>query len=109
MLVETGESWLNVAQAAKIAKVSRASIIAALRRGELKGFCTVCHGGMDLSLPQLPWKAHRCPKDPKRQKKVRVVLRGVDAARYSVLPWSQAAGRASARARAKKRRSMAAP
>jgi hypothetical protein len=104
MLVEVGESWLNVAQAARIAQVSRSSILAALKRGELIGFCAVCKGGLALSGPK-PF--HKCPRGKKSGLKVRVVLRRRDAARYSVLPWSQASGRASARARAKKRRSMA--
>jgi hypothetical protein len=106
MLVEAevGKPWVNIAQAARIAKVSRSSIIAALRRGDLIGFCAVCKGGLPLTGPK---PTHRCPRGKKSGMKVRVVLRAADASRYSPLPWAQASGMASARARAKKRRSLA--
>jgi hypothetical protein len=100
LFVEVGDTWINVSAAAKIAKVSRSTIFAALRRGALKGFCAVCHGGLPLTDPK---PVHACPRGKKAGLKVRVVLRAADAARYSVLPWSQAAGMASARARAGKR------
>jgi len=107
MFVKVGETWVTAGAAAKIAQVSRGSIVAALRKGDLKGFCAVCHGGLPLTDPTA---IHGCPRGKKAGLKVRVVLRGADAARYSVLPWAQAAGFASgraARARAQKRRSMA--
>ena len=97
MLCEFGETWVSPTEAGRIAKVSRSSILAALKRGELKGFCAVCHGGLPLTSPR---PVHGCPRGKKVGRRVRVVLRGADAARYSALPWAQAAGMASARARA---------
>lgn len=102
MFVEVGEEWVSPSAAAKIAKVSRSSILAALKRGELKGFCSVCHGGLPLTDPK---PVHGCPRGRRAGDRVRVVLRVADAARYSVLPWAQKAGLASGLAR--KRRSVA--
>lgn len=103
----TPDEWLTIFVAAKVAGCARATLLAAIHRGELPAYCGRCHRVFAQAVFQ-PGGRHLCSLGPPRGEfrlGYRVLLKASEVARFSVDPTHRAAGLASARARAKARKS----
>jgi hypothetical protein len=94
--------WLTVFAASKLVGCARASLTAAVLRGELPAYCKYCHRRFT---PSELTAGHTCTVAVTRRKDGRypLVLRSAEVKRFSVSPTHRAAGLKSARARAKAR------
>jgi ribosomal protein S27AE len=90
--------WLNTARAARAVKCSRGTLVAAVLRGELRGACGKCHRILSKSALE---RGHLCQRLPRRVKTIPMVFRRQHLEKFSISPVHRAAGRASARKRAK--------
>lgn len=94
------DEWLTLFAAAKVAGCARTTLRAAVRRGDLLGYCRWCHRA--FSLKELAG-GHLCRVAPPKKTGHPMVFRLRDIKRFSVSPQHRAAGLESARARAKAR------
>jgi ribosomal protein S27AE len=98
--VSASEVWLSPVRAARLVKCSRGTLVAAVLRGELRAACGKCHRTLtNVSMT----RGHLCKRAPRRVKTIPMVFRRQHLEKFSVSPVHRAAGRASARKRAKKR------
>lgn len=90
------DQWLNLFSAAQEFGCSRATLLAAVKRGELPGYCGRCHTKLSrLALEH----GHLCRLAPNASPRYPLALRRRDVKRFSVSPSHRAAGLASAKAR----------
>jgi hypothetical protein len=90
--------WLTLTGAAKAHGCARATLAAAIRRGDLTAFCEQCHDA--VSVKDL-MAGHRCSKGAgvRTDGGYRLILRKDDVEKYEVDPVHRAAGQASGRAK----------
>jgi hypothetical protein len=95
-------TWLSLNAAAKVAGCSRATIRAAILRGDIKAYCDLCRAR--ASVEELK-EGHSCERGDSAHPDghYRVLIRASDVKRYEIDETHRASGLASAKSKAKAR------
>ena len=100
------DAWLTLTAAARAGNFARATLMAAIWRGDVPAYCARCHAKLSVASMKQGHLCRLAPTGVERLGHTRfpIRLRWREVRKYSVSPSHHLAGLASARSRARKRR-----